>query len=213
MASSSLIDLTKFDINGNPLYQHPQGSPYHGLTLKEQKYLSKLRRGPGRVPNAIRKRWKKANKHTYAAIFKHCLAALLHAAESDDVRLDRVRVVLRIPFNFRFHFKKDFPRGVIVGYDDWNTYMQYLVDSLIDYLYKIGESVFDAKTLRKELWGLLRDQERLVWLDTYTIDLCTLEYLNDAVPEYVATPKALKGRRHYRKKKKEETPVDSNPQV
>jgi hypothetical protein len=176
-------DLQIYDKNGVLLYSHPEDSLYAGLTLDQQLFLSKKRRGKGRVPKSILKMWHKADKHLYADILKHCVDTLIHASEDYTIRLDRVYVRMRLPFNYRTKCNKDFPRPVIVGYDDWHIYCQFRVDPIVDYLYSIGHSTFDAKQLRRELWSIRNDFDKYLWYDQYTIPLCTTEYLNEAIPQ------------------------------
>ena len=208
-------DRTKYDPNKNRLYEHPEGSPYKGLTLEEQRVLSIIRRGKKKAPKAILRKMKKATKLDYGKILRHCVNALIEGSSDVDTRLDRIRVVLELPFNFRKTYSPDWPRGVILGYKDWSTIMQYKTDTLIDYLHSIGESTFDSKTLRKHLWEIRRDLDKLLWLEQYTIPLCTMEFLNEAVPVYVEERIERKshGRRLYRKSgkrsKKEENVEES----
>lgn len=199
-------DRTKYDPNRNRLHEHPEGSPYKGLTLEEQRVLSSIRRGGRKAPKAILRKMKKATKLDYGKILRHCINAMIVGSENPNVRLDRIRVVLELPFNFRKTFSDAWPRGAVLGYTDWSVFMQYKIDGLIDYLHSIGESTFDSKTLRKHLWEIRRDLDKLLWLDQYTIPLCTMEFLNEAVPVYAEERenRYSKGRRLYRKKPKKE---------
>lgn len=174
--------MEQYDKNGNKLYEHPPDSPYHGLSLAEQKMLAKLRRGNKKTPKAISRMWKKADCHVYASILKHCISTLVQAHDADAFRLDRVRVILKLPYNYLRFAKEGFPRPVFLGYEDWYVYCQFTVDSIVNYLHSIGESSYDARQLRKEIWAIKRDMDRLLWLHTYAIDVCFSEELDEIIP-------------------------------
>lgn len=190
----------------NPLLipVHKPDSIYHGLTIAEQRLLARLRRGSKKVPKAVLKWWKKADGMIYAEMLKHCVQSLIHASECDYTRLDRVKVRMRLPFNYRNNCDKRLPRPAILGYDDWWVYVSFKVDGLIDYLHAKGHSTFTAKELRKELWAVRKEMDRLDWLNEWAIDLCWAEAVNEIVPKAVAIPRKDKGRikpkRRYRMK-------------
>jgi len=196
---------------------HDPSSIYHGLPLKKQLALSKLRRGTTKAPKTVTKHFHKANDNDYAMILLECVNCLIHQSEYavSDVRLDRIKINLKLVFSYRRHFNKDWPRGVPMAYGDWWVVIQYNVDVLINYLHKIGKSSFTAAELRKNIWKIKAEQDRWLFLQDWSIPLCEMEFLNDVVP---AQPKdkAMKGRRTYRKSglhKKPKPPEDSSEEM
>ena len=129
------------------------------------------------------KMWKKADVHVYASILKHCIATLVQAHDAEAFRLDRIRVILKLPYNYVYHAKPGFPRPVFLGYEDWYTYCQFSVDAIVNYLHSIGESSYNARQLRKEIWAIKRDMDDLMWLHTYAIDVCFSEKLDKIIPQ------------------------------
>ena len=187
---------------------HQPPSPYFSLNLQEQKLLSKIRRGGKKIPKSILKQWKKADSSLYAFLLQHCVKCLIHASENDAVRLDRVWIYLRLPINYRAKARGNLGRPMILAWEDYYVYVRYSVDSVVNYLHSIGESTFDGKALRKELWLVRKELDELMWLDKVAIPLCFQEKVEDIVekaPELRAN-RRTKGRGKfnlYRRKKKE----------
>ena len=186
-------------------------SPYYGLTVKEQLMLSKIRRGKKSTPMVLRRKWKKHVPYLYSSILKHAVETLLYAQASDTARLDRVFIYMRLPFNFRRYCRGVIPRPYPIGYDDFHIYVRFSCDKIIDYLHSIGESAYTAKELRKEIWAINREMDKLLWLDEVSVDLCWQEGLEAIIPaaqaEREANPKVGKRFKRNRKKileKKEE---------
>jgi len=182
---------------------HEPTSIYFGLPLSKQLALSRFRRGFRKTPKAVTKHFHKANDHDYALLLNHCVTALIQQSEYEaEVRLDRIKIRLKLPFNYRSHYGKRggdrFPRpSRFLAYFDWHTLVEYNVDVIINYLHSIGKSAFTAKELRKFTWAVKAEQDRLDFLSDYSIPLCTAELYNEVVPR--ARDKNLKGRRNYRK--------------
>lgn len=189
---------------------HSPDSPYFNLSIQDQLTLAKIRRGPGRAPKRYTRLLKKADANTYAAIYKHCINMLIVFSSSDsDVRLDRIKMRVKLPFNYRAYCDKDFPKPVVVAYDDWSAVLEFRVDAMIDYLHKKGFSHFDSKRLRKELWRCRTQMDRVLYANNVYADISVLEEYNEIfaepVPEEV---RALRGRRTYRKRQKKENVVE-----
>jgi len=146
-----------------------------------------------------------------------CLNCLIHQSEYavENVRLDRIKINLKLVFSYRRHFNKDWPRGVPMAYGDWWVVIQYNVDVLINYLHSIGKSSFTAKELRKNIWKIKGEQDRWDFLQDWSIPLCEMEFLNAVVPTQLKD-KSLKGRRTYRKSglhKKPKPPEESSEEM
>lgn len=180
---------------------HSTESPYFGLSIQDQRKLSKLRRGPGRAPKRWTRLLKKADVNTYAEIYKYCVNMLIMFSSSEtDVRLDRIKMRLKMPFNYRSYCSEDFPKPTVVAYDDWVVIIEFRVDAMIDYLHKRGFSHFDSKRLRKELWKIRTQMDKVLHANSVFADISVMEEYNEIfaepVPEEV---RALRGRRTYRR--------------
>lgn len=193
---------------------HKPDSPYFNLTVPEQKLLSKIRRGGKKIPKSILRQWKKADKGIYSHLLQHCVKCLIHASENDAVRLDRVWIYLRLPINYRAKARGNLGRPVILAWEDYYVYVRYSVDSVVNYLYSIGESTFDSKSLRKELWNVRKSLDELEWLNDVSIPLCWVEKVDALVEEApeLRANRRTKGRGKfnlYRKKKEVDKSSDS----
>ena len=185
---------------------HEEDSPYYGLCLQDQARLAKLRRGGVKPPKAVLRRLRPPAKEDYAKILVHCSKALLKAAEAyrDGERLDRVFVYVELYYNYRQYCHEGWPKGRSVAFDDWTVVNQYTADTLINYLHEVGHSHYTAKELRKELWAIRRETERLDWLDGYSVDICVQEAFEDIVQQAKTDPnRNRKARRVYRRRKVE----------
>ena len=140
---------------------HEEGSPYLGLSLSLQKTLAKMRRGDGRTPSWRLKQMRVATKQDYEKLLLFCNHALIAAWYDSSIRMDRIDVFLEVPYNFRNYWNKTLPRAVIVGYKDWTIVVQYKVDKIIDWLHSIGKSHYTASELRKSIWAICQEQEKL----------------------------------------------------
>lgn len=218
-SEGDLDDPTKYDPNGNRLYEHPEGSIYRGLTLQEQKALACIRRGKKKTPKSISKRWKKADSNFYARLLQHCVQALLYGSEDVNMRLDRIRVVLRLPYNYRSYCNKAFPRPVPIGYEDYWVYVQFRVDFLVNYLHKIGECAFTARELRKQLWAIRRDVDELLWYEDHTIPLSYKEKVEEMIPQAEEERKQRRGNKGrgenhlVRRRKKDIESIDNSTEM
>jgi len=201
---------------------HEEGSPYAGLSLSKQLALSKWRRGNRKPPKVWVKTLHKATTHDYAALLNHCVSSLIWLSEADvQCRMDRIKVHLKLPFNYRSHYGKKngarFPRPVILAYFDWYTIVEMDVNVVVDYLYTIGESAFTSKQLRKELWAIKGQMDRWQFLEDYSVPLCVAEFFGEAVSSAtLVKDKSKKGRRSYRKSglhKKPKPPEDSSEEM
>lgn len=185
---------------------HKPDSVYFGLSVSEQKLLSKIRRGGKKIPKSVLRQWKRADKGLYSLLLQHCIKCLIHASENDAVRLDRVWVYLRLPINYRAKARGNIGRAVVLAYEDYYVYVRYSVDSVVNYLHSIGESTFDSKSLRKELWNVRKSLDELEWLNDVSIPLCWVEKVDALVEEApeLRANRRTKGRGKfnlYRKKK------------
>lgn len=203
-ANSALLE------SGNPYLIHKEGSPYLGLPLEKQKVLAKIRRGGTRTKKALLKRMRKATNEDYTAIMLKCIEALLVAWIDNTKRLDRVHIMLRLPFNFRSRIaNKDFPRITIIGYDDWTIVACVRVDNMVNYLYKQGKCPYDSRELRKNLWGIMQEEKRMRWLYEYAAPVSIIEgymsILSEVVDGSIQPKRNTKGRgkfSRYRKRRK-----------
>ena len=188
---------------------HKPDSPYFNLSISEQKLLSKIRRGGKKIPKSVLRQWKKADKGIYSHLLQHCVKCLIHASENDAVRLDRVWIYLRLPINYRAKARGNLGRPVILAWEDYYVYVRYSVDSVVNYLYSIGESTFDARALRRELWSVRKELDELMWLEEVSVPLCYQEKVEDIVAKAPAerANRKTKGRGKfnvYRKRKRAE---------
>ena len=142
-------------------FLHPKGSVYLGLTLEQQRVLSKMRRGPGRVPTWRTKEMHAATKRDYEKLLLHCTETLIQAWHNPKERLDKIDVYVRLPFNWRAMYDKDIPRAVVLAYDDWSVTVSWKIDKIVDWLHSIGHSHYTASDLRKTIWAVLKEQEKL----------------------------------------------------
>lgn len=199
--ASAQTQLDQLLASRGEFFIHPEGSPYLGLTIEEQRVLSKLRRGDGRTPKWRLNEMRKATKQDYEKLLLACTEALVAAWHDPSIRLDRVDVYVRLPHNYRAYWDKNLPRPVILGYDDWTVFTRFKVDKLIDWLHSRGYSYYTASELRKSIWAVLQEQKRF---DLY-YDLATqtsilelyAEVINDVKEKKVS--RVLKGRGEYKK--------------
>ena len=159
---------------------HEPDSIYRGLSIREQLRLAKLRRGNKKPPASILRRLKKATDSDYGRILAHCTKAILAAFErSDQYRIDRVDVYLKVYYKYRQYFRKDWPKGRCVGAEDWSVILKMKADLLVDYLHSIGKSYYDSRSLRKAVAAIRTESDELEWLEGFSIDLCWTEGVAD----------------------------------
>lgn len=183
---------------------HPKGSPYYGLSLEQQRLLSIIRRGAKKTPKAILRKLRKATKQDYDNIVLACTEALVYGADdSVEVRLDRIRVSLRLYYKFRDYFDPDFPRATYEAYDDWSTVVSFKVDTLMNWLYKKGYSPYNARELRTTLWAVSAEQDRMMYLYDVASAASIVEGYDGVLKG--APMRKDKGRRKYRKKSVDNT--------
>ena len=179
-----------------PTFIHSEDSVYYGLSLAEQKILAKMRRGPGKTPKWRTEMMRKATKQDYQRLLLACTEALVEAWHNPNIRLDRVDVYVEVPWNFRSYWSENLPRPVILGYRDWSVVVQFKVDKLIGWLYTNGHSPYNAAELRKSIWAILQEQQKLelyydIAADQSIIELYG-EIISDVKEKKVA--RTLKGR-------------------
>ena len=191
----------------NPDPYHPQDSPYYGLPLEQQRLLSIIRRGAKKTPKAILRKLRKATKQDYENLVLACTEALVYGADDNvDVRLDRIRVYLRLYYKFRDYFSPDFPRATYEAYDDWSVVVSVKVDNLMKWLYNKGYSPYNARELRRELWAISAEQDKITQLYDIAASTSIIEGYDGAIKG--AIERKDKGRRKYRKREKiDETEV------
>ena len=169
---------------GNPYIFHPEGSPYLGLPLEKQKVLARIRRGGTRTKKSVLKRMKAATSVEYNAIMLQCVEALICAWQDNTKRLDRIHVMMKIPFNFKTLYKTSgFPRCTILAHSDWVVFVSVKVDSMVDYLHKLGKCPFTAKELRKNLWAILNEERRMAFLYNYAAPISIVEGVSEIIAE------------------------------
>lgn len=202
--------------SGNPYLFHEDGSPYLGLPLYKQKVLAKIRRGGTRTKKFIKKRMRKATKEDYVRLLLRCIEAYIHAWWDNSKRLDRITILMKIPFNFRSLYKnKDFPRVTIVAYDDWSVYVSVKADSIVNYLYTHGHCPFDSKTMRKSLWAILQEQRQLDFYYEHAAPISIVEKYAEIVGQTVEgkiVPRTQKGKGKFSKYRARK-PVDKTEKM
>jgi len=192
-------------LEADPYRYHPSGSPYLGLSLLQQKALARIRRPKGRTPAGILKQLREPSKEDYEKLVLACAQALIFGGDmAVDTRLDRITVDIELIYNYRRYFKKSFPRVFPVAYKDWSIICRFRVDRLLGWLHSEGHSKFTARQLRKQLWAIAAEQDRL----NFVYDYGTNQSINEVYADIIGdaerqTEKAKRGRRHYRKKQKE----------
>lgn len=198
--------------SGSPYLFHEEGSPYLYLPLEKQKVLAKIRRGGTRTRKSILKRIRNATRQDYTAISLKCIEALIVAWQDSRKRLDRIHIVMKVPFNFRsLYADKRFPRVIVVAYKDWQTYVAVKVDAMLEYLYNIGKFPYTAKELRKQLWAILQEEKQMAWLYTYAADISKVEgYVGivSAAEDGVIVPKRKEKGRGRNSKYRQRRPKD-----
>lgn len=191
MASSSLSDkepiYTAQQLIDNLLttkgqhFLHPEGSCYLGLPLEQQKVLSKLRRGPGRTPKWRTDSMKPAGKKDYEKLLLHCTQVLINAWDDPTIRMDRIDIYVKLPFNWRLTYDSSIPRAVILAYDDWTVTVCWKIDRIVQWLYEKGYSHYTAAELRKSIWAILQEQSKLDLYYEYASTGSILELYSDIV--------------------------------
>ena len=192
---------------------HPQDSPYYGLSIKHQRMLAALRRGRRKTPKKLLKVLHRATSEDYSKLLLHCVKSLLEQAQDGvDIRLDRIKVKLMLPFNFRKHYGEEFPRVVPLAFYDWSILVSVNADRLIEYLRSKGVCAFTPQELRRHLWAIRKEWEQFEWLHSYTNYLCLGEFVDNTVTS-AAQDRVNRGRRHYRRKEKKDVDSSDNNAV
>ena len=180
--------------SGNPFLFHDEGSVYLFKSLDKQRVLAKIRRGGTRTRKALLQRMRKANKGDYTSLLLKCIEALIMAWQDNTRRLDRIHILLKVPFNFRkLYSSSGFPRVIICAYCDWHTFVAVKVDSIVDWMYNLQQCPFTAKELRKQLWAVLQEEDKMKWLYSVAAPISICEGYVDIV-EGAAQGKILPAR-------------------
>lgn len=191
IVNSLLVEL-------GPFFIHPEGSPYLGLSLTEQKTLAKMRRPIGKVPKWRTKQMRKATKQDYEKLLLACTESLVHAWYNHNIRLDYVDVYVKLPFNFRAYWDKSFPKPFILGYDDWTITCSFRVNKVVDWLYEKGYSPYTATELRKSIWKITLEQERLDMFYEYAASQSIIELYSEIIDDTEKKmDRKMHGRGHY----------------
>jgi len=177
----------------DPFKFHPPGSPYLGLTIDQQRMLSKIRRGGTKTPKRVLKKQKPATRETYDKILLACIESMIYAWNNDNIRLDRVMVYLKAPFNYRSTWDKNLPKPTTVAIGDWAVVLQFKVDKILQWLYDLGKCPFEPKALRKSIWAILQDQARMEFAYKYYADISKIEFFDGVIK--ATTPTDEKGKR------------------
>jgi len=148
-------------VERGPYFIHAEGSPYLGLSVEDQCELSKMRRPVGKMPKWKTSQMRVATKQDYEKLLLACTEALVNAWYDTNQRLDYVNIYVKLPFNFRSYWDKSLPRAFILGYDDWTITTSWRVNKIITWLYDNGHSMYTATELRKSIWKITQEQEKL----------------------------------------------------
>lgn len=148
-------------VDKGPYFLHPEGSVYLGLSVNEQCELAKMRRPVGKMPKWKTSQMRVATKNDYEKLVLACTEALVHAWYDTSQRLDYVNVYVKVPFNWRAKFSKDLPRAFVLAYDDWTVTISWRVNRILDWLHSKGYSQYSSSELRKSIWGILSEQDKL----------------------------------------------------
>lgn len=168
-------------VEQGPYFFHAEGSPYLGLTVAEQQILAKLRRPVGRIPKWRLRQLRKATKKDYEKLLLACTEALVYAWHTDTVRLDRVSIYVKLPFNWRSRYDKSIPRAFICCYDDWTVTVSWRVDKLLNWLHEKGHSAFSSAQLRKHIWVTIQEQEKLELYYNVAADQSIIELYGELI--------------------------------
>ena len=206
-----------------PYRYHSPGSPYLGLTLKEQRALSKLRRGKTKTPVELLRKQRKATRQDYINLVYACVEALVNRGWDETLRNDRIIVEVRVPFNWKSYYDNSIPVANVCAYDDYTTVVYWRVDAILGWLYDKGYSPFTALEFRKAIHGFAAREEQLdryyrVATEESIIDLYS-DIISDTTPS--PTGRTLRGRQHYKsnwftpkkEREKQETLVDNNNEL
>jgi len=148
-------------VDKGPYFLHPEGSPYLGLSLSDQCELAKIRRPVGKMPKWKTSQMRVATKQDYEKLLLACTEALVNAWYDTSQRLDYVNIYVKLPFNFRSYWDKSLPRAFILGYDDWNIVASWRVNKILDWLHSKGHSQYSSSELRKSIWAILLEQDKM----------------------------------------------------
>lgn len=154
----------------DPYMFHKEGSPYLGLTVQEQRILAKVRRGARKPPKWWIDSLREATKRDFNNLFLHCVNTLVRDWLDDDIRLDRSKVFVKLPFSYRQKFKNKMPEANVFAHEDYTVVVGWKVEKVIDWLYSLGHSPFEAKDLKKYIWVVLREQEKLDFYNEIAAD-------------------------------------------
>jgi len=182
-------------VDKGPYFLHPEGSVYLGLSVTEQCELAKMRRPVGKMPKWKTSQMRVATKNDYEKLVLACTEALVHAWYDTSQRLDYVNVYVKLPFNFKSFYDKTLPRCFILGYEDFNIFVSWRVNRIIDWLYAKGYSHYDSQSLRKSMWGILQEQEKIQLYNDVAVDQSILELYSDIINSSIGK----QGKRRYSK--------------
>ena len=196
------LDYVDKLLEENPERYHKSSSPYFGLTVKEQAVLARMRRPKGRLPKSIKGQFYQGGRADLQKILYACCQTIIYGSDlMADQRLDRLYIDIKLHYKWRRHFKKPLLPGVVVAHHDWSVVVRANVDKVIGWLYQKGESPFTAKELRKYLFAIANEQDKVLWYTEYAAPQSIVECYGEIIQDGVAGKygKSLKGRRHYRK--------------
>ena len=179
------------------LRYHPEGSPYRGLSLEQQKALAKLRRGGLKTPKWVTEKMRLPTQEDYDKIFNACAKAIVLGADIHvNRRLDRLNIEFRLAWNHTKYFPDDFPIGVILAYDDFTVVKRYNTTKVINWLYEHGKCAINSKELRRKIFAMQKEQEDFYFREIYGSEASIKEFFEGETENL----KSSRGRKYNRVK-------------
>lgn len=155
----------------DPYCFHPKGSPYLGLSVKEQFKLRKKRWHDNLVDRDYSKQ-EAVTDEEYHVILNACLDVLVSyhgkCATMNKTTLSYVRMVLRVPKNFKYHYGNLGKYCSRLAVDDTTFVIAVKCVNVIDWMYERNKCAFNSTTIRQHLKSLVQEQDRIGFLKEYT---------------------------------------------
>lgn len=181
-----------------PFRYHEEGSPYLGLSIKEQRILASIRRGGVKTPVHISRSQRKAVKQDYINLVYACVESLINRGWDETARNDRLKVEVRLPFNWGKYYDKTIPRAETMACDDYTVVVSWGVDKLLNWLHEKGHSPFKASEFRKALHNFYTREDQLDQYYQYATNESIVNLYSDIIADTPPSIRTIRGRQHYR---------------
>lgn len=165
-------------------YQWLVNDVYKGLTLDEQRALARQRRGRGRPPKTWLRTLSQPTQEDWDKLCVLTTNTLINSVDFFGNRTSRMRYamfVMCLPFNYRKVWDKGWPRGRVVGFDDWMVWIEYNSANVLDYMYERGYSKHSSYDIGASLQAFSADMNRVELYNTHAIDKSILELYDQII--------------------------------